>query len=172
MGGSTLFSVVGLLSAGWPIHHEHQTVTSRYIIPAWHVDATRDRFTGEVRCRIYQGSSRKPAVSYERGVLTFRFARKLDTTHASFSVDDGAVQPWTAVYPQVVATGARVRGRSMDNPTDGLVMLPTAILESAHVVTIRPAPTRRPQRFSVGGLAEALSIAETQGCDANTGFGS
>lgn len=170
MGVSPLLGVIGLLSAVWPFHHEHQTVTERYVIPAWHVDATRDKFTGEMRCRLYQGKRKKPTVAYAQGVLTFRFARKLDTTKASFRIDSGEVQPWTSVYPQIVETGARVRGKSMDNPTEGRVMLPASILAGAHVVTIRPTPTRRPQRFSVGGFADALSSGEAQGCDARTGF--
>ena len=170
MGGTPLLSALGLLSALWPFHQERQTVTERYLIPAWHVDATRDRFTGEMRCRVYQGKRKKPDVAYAQGVLTFRFARKLDTTRASFRVDNGAVQPWSAVYPQIVETGARVRGKSLDNPTEGQVLLPAVTLSGAHVVTIRPTPDRKPRLFSVNGFTDALSSGQAQGCDVRTGF--
>lgn len=170
MGGLPLLGALGLLSAMWPFHHERQVVTERYLIPAWHIDVTHDKFTGETRCRVYQGKRKKPLVAYAQGVLTFQFARRLDTTKASFQLDSGAVQPWTSIYPQIIATGARVRGKSLGNPTEGQVMLPVSILTGAHVVTIRPTPRKKPRTFSVGGFSDALSSGIAQGCDPRTGF--
>ena len=100
----------------------------------------------------------------------FRFARKLNTTRAAFQVDSGEVRAWTAVYPELIGTGARVSGRTMDNPTDGLVMLPVSVLAQAQTVTIRPTPQRRPQRFAIGGFSDALKAGVAQGCDPQTGF--
>lgn len=170
MGASPLISALGLVSALWPFHGKPQQVTSHYLIPAWHVDATKDRFTGEMRCRIYQGKRKKPDVAYAQGVLTFQFGRHLDTTNASFQIDGGDVQPWISIYPQIIATGGRVRGKSLDNPTEGKVMLPVSILSGAHLVTIRPTLRKAPRSFSVGGFDDALSSGVAQNCDAHTGF--
>lgn len=170
MGGTYLLAAASLLSGLWPFHHERQTVTERYVIPEWHVEATRDKFTHAMQCRVYQGTRKKPSISYYHDTLVFRFARKLNTTQAAFQVDSGEVRPWTAVYPDIIDTGARVAGRSMDNPTDGLVMLPVSALQQAQTVTIRPTPKRRPKRFAIGGFADALRAGVAQGCDPQTGF--
>jgi uncharacterized membrane protein len=49
-------------------------------------------------------------------------------------------------------------------------MLPISALVGAQVLTIRPVPNRRPQRFSIGGFSDALKSGVAQGCDADTGF--
>jgi hypothetical protein len=170
MGGTYLLTAASLLSGLWPFHHERQVVTERYVIPAWHIDSTRDKFTHAMTCRVYQGARKKPSVAYYHGALAFRFAHKLNTTQAAFQVDSGEVRPWTAVYPELIGTGARVAGRSMDNPTDGVVMLPVSVLAQAQTVTIRPTQQRRPWRFAIGGFSDALKAGVAQGCDPQTGF--
>lgn len=170
MGGTYLFAAASLLSGLWPFHHDRQIVAERYVIPEWHIDVARDKFTHAVQCRLYQGTRKKPLIAYYHDALVFRFARKLNTTQAAFQVDSGEVQSWTAVYPDLIGTGARVPARSMDNPTDGLVMLPLSALQQAQTVTIRPTPKRRPQRFAIGGFSDALRAGVAQGCAPETGF--
>lgn len=154
----------------WPFHHERQTVTREYLTPAWHVDVTRDKFTGQVRCRLYQGKRGSPLVTYFRSTLAFQFARKYNTTQASFRVDNGPVRPWTSVYPQLVGLGVPLPGRSLDNPTQGKVLIPLASLSPGHVVTVRATPNTRPLLFGIDGLGDALASARGQGCDPVTGF--
>ena len=154
----------------WPFHRERQTVTREYLTPAWHVDVTRDRFTGQLRCRLYQGRHKLPMVIYYRSSLAFQFAPRLNTTSASFRVDNGAVRPWSAVYPQLVGVGAPLSGRSMDNPTQGRVLIPLTVLSGGHVVTVRPTPNRRPQLFGIDGFGDAMGSARGQGCDPVNGF--
>lgn len=170
MGGSILLIASSLLSGLWPFNQERQTITERYVIPAWHIDATRDRFTQEMRCRIYQGNDKKPVVSFFQSALVFRFAHKLNTTRANFQVDMGKIRPWTAIYPELLGSGARLPGRSLDNPSEGMVILPVSILVGAQVVTIRPTPNSRPQRFGIGGFSDAFKSGVAQGCNARTGF--
>lgn len=162
-----LFVAAGL--SFWPFQHR-QTDTARYLIPAWHIDATLDRFTGRRICRVYQGSRRRPTASYQRGTLAFRFARGLDTTRADFRVDDGPAKAWTSVYPTLIGSGATLTGKSMTNPTGGLVILPVSEFENAATVTLRSAPRSRPRTFSVSGLRDALASAQRLGCNAEYGF--
>lgn len=154
----------------WPFGGHPQTDTSRYVIPAWHVDATRDRFTQKMVCRVYQGRRRDPDVTYQRETLAFQFGRGRNTTNADFKVDGAASRPWTAVYPALVANGATLPGRSLTNPTDGMVILPAALLDNASTVTIRPTQTSKPKIFSVSGFSDAVRSAQRLGCDFDYGF--
>lgn len=154
----------------WPFGHKPQTETTRYVIPAWHVDATRDRFTQKMVCRVYQGDRRNPVASYQRATLEFRFRHSIDTTRADFSIDNGPARPWTSAYPALIGSGATLTGKSMTNPTGGFVILPIALFEDATLITIRPTPTSRPKVFSVGGLRDAFRSAKRLGCDADYGF--
>lgn len=162
--------ILALAISFWPFGGKSQTETSRYLIPAWHVDTTRDRFTQKIVCRVYQGSRGDPDISFQRDTLAFQFGHGRNTTDADFRIDGGAVRPWTAVYPSLIASGATLTGASLTNPTDGMVILPVALLENATSVTIRPTPTSKPKTFSVAGLSDAVKAAQQLGCDFNYGF--
>lgn len=166
----TLVLLAVLAGGLWPFGHHAQTDRNRYLIPAWHVDTVRDRFEDRTVCRVYQGERRRPAVSYARGTLAFAFARSRNTLSADFRVDDGPVRPWTSIYPALVGAGATLPGRSMTNPTAGLVILPVATLAGATTVTIRARPNDRPRVFWVGGLDDAIASARRLGCDPGNGF--
>jgi hypothetical protein len=167
----TLLMALGLTTVLLaPVKHESQTVTERYQTPAWHIDATRDKFTHGLKCRLYQGGRGLPVVAYARGALAFQFSRGLNTTNADFQIDNGPVLPWTSVYPQLVGTGAPLTGKSLDNPTQGKVLLPVERLTGGHLVTIRAVPDHKPRRFSIDGFSDALASARSQGCDVVTGF--
>lgn len=163
--------VVLIASSLWPFGQHGQTSTNSYRIPAWGIRVVRDRFTGDSRCALVQGRHNKPGLSYAHGAVAFQFARQLNTTAASFKIDNGPVRAWSAVYPELVETGATLEGRSLDNPTSGKVLLPLAQLKGAHTVTIRPTPRAHPRLFSVDGLSDALGTAKNLGCDAKAGFG-
>jgi len=165
----TKFLALALLG-GWPFGSHGQTETSRYVIPAWHVETVRDRFTQRRVCHVFQGNRHHPKVSYSRGTLAFAFPRSRNTLEAEFSVDGGPARPWTSVYPAVVATGATLPGTSMTNPTQGLVILPVSALKGAIRVTIRSRPNDKPRVFSIAGLADAIASGGRLGCDADNGF--
>lgn len=162
--------LVVLASSLWPFGNSGQTVKNRYLVPAWHVDTVLDRFTNRTACRVYQGAARKPSVSYARGTLAFAFPRSRNIINADFRVDDGPARPWTSVYPAVVGSGATLAGKSMTNPTQGLVIIPVATVAGATTVTIRSRPDDKPRVFSVGGLQDAMAAARRLGCDPGNGF--
>lgn len=141
-----------------------QTVAQHFQVPAWNIRVLRDKFTGDHQCMIFQGKRRTPMVSYAHGVVSFQFSKQLNTVKASFKIDGGAVEPWDAVYPALAQTGAQLEGRSLDNPTGGKVMMPLSVLHGAHVVIIRPTPTKHPVRFSIDGLGDVLASAHNLGC--------
>lgn len=159
-----------LASVLWPFGNHGETETNRYLIPAWHVDTVRDRFTGRTECRVFQGSRRRPLISYARGTLAFAFPRSRNTIAADFRIDNGPVRPWTTVYPALTEAGATLAHTSMTNPTQGYVILPLGVLEDATTVTIRSRPKDRPRIFSVGGLGDAVASAKRLGCDPDYGF--
>lgn len=163
--------LAAMLASGlWPFGHHGQTETNGYLIPAWHIDTTRDRFTGRAECRVYQGSRTRPSVSYARKTLAFAFPRSRNTLMADFQVDRGPVRPWTSVTPSLTAAGATMANTSMTNPTQGYVILPVALLANATTVTIRSRPKDRPRTFSIGGLGDAIASARRLGCDPDYGF--
>lgn len=153
----------------WP-WHAAQTVTHTYAEPSWKMAITRDRFTGEVRCRVYQGPARRPWVVYARQSLAFRFVPRLSTLQAAYRVDGGTARPWTGVYPTLVQQGAGPSGASLENPTGGLVILPLSAFAGGHTVVIRPTPRARPRAFLVDGLTDVLANARQQGCASDTAF--
>ncbi|WP_404712181.1 hypothetical protein [Sphingomonas sp. MMS24-J13] len=154
-----------LASGLWPFGTS-QTSTQHFQVPAWNIRVTRDKFTQDRTCLVFQGRQRKPMVSYAHGAVTFQFASHLNTTEASFKIDNGPVRAWDDVYPALVQTGARLEGRSLDNPTGGKVMIPLSMLRGAHVVTVRPSPRTRPRSFAIDGLGDVLGSAQGLGCEA------
>jgi hypothetical protein len=157
-----------VLAAGlWPFGSS-QTATQHYQVPAWNIRVTRDKFTQARTCLVFQGKRNKPLVSYDHGAVAFHFGSRLNTTKASFRIDDGPVRSWDEVYPALVATGARLEGRSLDNPTGGKVMIPLSLLREAHVVTIRPTMTKRARSFGIDGLGDVLGSSRALGCESGT----
>lgn len=163
--------LITMLASGfWPFAHSGQTESNRYVIPAWHVDTVRDRFTGRTECRVFQGNRHDPSVSYARGTLAFAFPPSRNTLEADFRVDNGPARAWTSVYPTLVGAGATLPARSMSNPTGGYVVLPVSIIAGATIVTIRSRPQDHPRVFSVGGLTDAIASAKKLKCDPDYGF--
>ncbi|MGI9169578.1 MAG: hypothetical protein ACR2FH_05280 [Caulobacteraceae bacterium] len=161
-----VMALAGLLA--WPFHPTQQA-THTYSQPTWLFSIRRDRFTGAVECRVFQGHKR-PSVAFARRSLAFRFPSRLNTLRASYRVDGAPAVAWTTVYPTLVAAGANLPGASLDNPTSGLVILPLSALAGGHMVTIRPTPRSSPRAFYIDGLAEALAAAEVRGCVPDAAF--
>ncbi|HZK98990.1 MAG TPA: hypothetical protein VFC47_03735 [Caulobacteraceae bacterium] len=156
-------AILAILLAIWP-WRPPQATDRTYAQPAWRFSVRRDRFTGGVECRLFQGSAMSPAVAYARRSLAFRFARSPSTLEASYRIDRGPPLAWTKVYPALIAAGAGPPGGSMDNPTGGLVILPLTAIGGGHTVTIRPTPGSWPRTFHLDGLADTLATAKLQGC--------
>ena len=127
----------------------------------WQVQVERSTFTGEVLCRL---SARGRKVIYLPDALGFRFNRRLDTTDATFRVDGGAAYRWRDQLPELAHLEVPIDGKRMDAPTDGIVWLPSAMLEKASQVAIQPHPDRRPRIFLLDRFFDARLDARTRGC--------
>jgi|GEM_PF-5883379 len=154
----------------WPFGHDRQTESKHYVIPAWHIDVVRDRFTQERHCRVYQGNRHHPSVVYAHHAVGFQFNKKFNTANAWIQIDGSRPQPWTSVYPDLVGAGATLPGKSMDNPTEGLVLIPMSAFKGAHVIVIRAVGTKRPVTFGVDGLNDVLGTAHNLSCDLDRSF--
>ncbi len=165
-----LLASLSVFSTLWPFQSERQTKTERYATPAWHIDVTRDKFTNKIECRLYQGRRKHPLVSYTRSTLAFQFKRKFNTNKASFRIGSGPPVMWTSVYPQLIGLGATLSGKSLDNPSEGRVLIPAALFKDSFVIAIRATPKSKPILFGIHGLADSLESARGQGCDPDIGF--
>lgn len=155
---------LGILAGIWPFAPK-QTTHRAYVLPTWRFTTVKDKFTGQIHCRVYQGPKSRPAVSYASRTVAFHFARKLDVSHAWYKLDGGAAKPWSADYPALTALNVSLDGDSLENPTGGLVLIPADEVRGVHTVTIRPTDKSRPVDFGLDGLQDAIANARSQGCD-------
>ena len=167
---SLIISSLGALSLIWPFGQSTQTKAKEVRLPVWRIATYKDRFTGDVRCRVYQGPLKHPSVTYSSKAVAFHFKVSMNTTDAYFRLDAGPVHAWRVVYPKLVKLGIQLEGESLENPTGGLVIVPFEDLVNVHNVTIRPNPKSAPRTFGVDGLADAVSNAVSKGCDPDLGF--
>ena len=162
MTSSTLISLT-LLAGLWPFHAP-QVRTQAYTLPTWSYVQSRDRFTGQLACRVYEGPRGRPPVSYEGSAVTFRFLARMNTLRADYRLDGGQVRPWRDDLPALAEVGFTPDQGGLDNPTGGFVTLPARELAGVHTVTIRPTPRSRPIIFSIDGLPDAVEAARARGC--------
>jgi hypothetical protein len=167
---SLIVSGLGALSLLWPFGHAPQTTTKEFSLPVWRIATYKDRFTSQVRCRVYQGPLRRPLISYSSKAVAFHFKAPMNTTEAYFRLDSGPVKAWRTEYPKLVKLGVQLEGDSLENPTGGLVILPIEDLANIHTVTIRPTPKSTPRTFGIDGLTDAVANAVAHGCDPDAGF--
>jgi|688.fasta_scaffold242530_2 hypothetical protein len=164
-------AVLGALDALWPFGHgQSQTAQQQFRLPTWEVATYRDRFTGEVRCKLYQGRLQHPDVTYAAKTVAFHFRTTLNTTEAAYRLDGGEVRAWRAEYPKLIRLGVQLDGDNLENPTGGLVILPIEDLKAVHTITIRATPRTTPRTFGVDGLADAIASASTHGCNPDASF--
>lgn len=135
--------------------------TERYTAAqGWVLEVRRDAFTSATTCQI-----KARDMTYRHGVLTFRFATRVDTANALYRIDQGPAQSVGLVATEAAGLGAEFRSQNMKNPSNGRVHIPAAYLQTAQTVSIRPNPKRRSKAFSLTGFDKALSAAKDQGCD-------
>ena len=130
----------------------------------------RDKFTHQIRCRLYQGSPEKPHVYFMHNTVVFQFHKHWNTKDAWFQIDGGNPQAWTSIYPDLVAAGVTPKGRNLRNPSAGQVILPMSALRDVRSVQIRAVSWTKPERFSISGLNDALASAHNLGCDIDQSF--
>ncbi len=128
--------------------------------PGWILYVRQDRFTGTTSCLM---KGRK--MTYRHGVLTFHFSRRTDTANALYRVDQGPARAVGLVGPEAAGLGAEFKSKNTKNPSDGKVHIPSAHLEAAQTVSVRPNKKRQATSFSLTGFDQALTVAKRLNCD-------
>ncbi len=146
--------------ADFHLHRDRDVLRSNQVVSGWRIEVYQDKFSGHTTCRI-----RNHNVSFDRGVVTFRFPSSVDTANALFRIDGGPAQPVGSVAVEVAGLGARLHGDNSTNPSSGLVPLPARLLSTANTVSIQANPTRQHRDFTVHGLSGALDVARQKGCE-------
>lgn len=125
----------------------------------WHLRVRRDRFTGEVSCRLADRGA-----TYERGAVVFHLAPTVDTSAAVYRIDWGAPFHASDDAPELAHMGFALHLDELDNPSGGLVRVPVRKLVGARLVSIEPRPNGGNVRYKINGLSAALSVADHTGC--------
>jgi hypothetical protein len=134
------------------VHHYRQA--------GWHFTVRQDRFRGKTTCRIY-----KHDITYAEGVVTFQFARGVNTANARFRLDNGPPREAGSVAVEAAGLGVRFNGPNLRNPSDGEVHIPADVIGGATQVAIQPNSATNHRTFNLTGLSHALLVAKAQNCD-------
>lgn len=136
-----------------------QTSTIHRYVGGWTVKATSDRFTKIVTCSIAKGH-----VEFRKDVLIFHLSRLDDTTNAFFRVDDGPPRSVREATYDDQRRGYYRSGGPLENPSAGLVALPSFYVTGAKWVYIRATPRNDLSWFNVSRFADALALARAMKC--------
>ena len=136
----------------------------RYSVAGWLLEARTDPFTQVTRCRIANRLGGGSDATATPAAFTFRFARRMDTSDAWYRIDAGPPHPWRDLSAELIDAGAMGDAERLDNPSGGMVLVPTSELSHAQAITIRPAQRAVPRRFDLRGAWPLLAAAATLNC--------
>jgi hypothetical protein len=136
-----------------------QTTTRHYHLDGWTVRVIWDRFTGAASCTV-----RKGRVELIDDVLLFHSTSRVDTSDAVFRIDGGPARSVREATYADQRRGYYRNGGPLENPSAGLVALPSYYAANASWVYIRADVRRAPDGFDVRGLPQALALARSQKC--------
>ena len=136
-----------------------QTSTVHRHVGGWIVKVTTDRFTKAETCQLAKGH-----VEFRKDVLIFHLSRLDDTSNAYFRVDDGPARSVREATYEDQRRGYYRSGGPVENPSSGLVALPSFYVTGAKWVYIRATPRNDLSWFSVSRFADALARARSMNC--------
>jgi hypothetical protein len=154
----THVALIALLSFPVPWKHAGPTGAPDRV-DGWTLRVQADRFTGAHTCRLWRGG-----IDYQRQALVFHLPASIDTAGAVYRIDGGPAVPAASDEPELAALGFALHDDDLDNPSGGLVRIPSHRLTAAEAVKIEAAPGRRPVKFRISGLTAALAAARQAGC--------
>jgi hypothetical protein len=150
----------GLSDPGGPPAGQGDRQVRHYRVAGWRLEVHRDRFADLVACTL-----QKPGVTYDRGVLTFRFSHGVDTANALFRIDNAQPRGAGSVAVEAAGLGAHFNGPNLTNPSNGEVHIPADAVDEARKVSIEPNRRSAYRTFDVTGLSRAIEAAKARGCD-------
>lgn len=145
----------------------HSAVTRRFALDNWELRIQRNRFSGEVGCRL---SARDHHGAYAGSAVAFYLGKHIDTTLATYRLDGGPALRWRDQMPELVRLGTPMDGPGLEDPTGGFVWLPLSTLQGVNRVVVQATPDRRPKAFLLRGFVQLLNFARSQGCPADQNY--
>jgi hypothetical protein len=139
--------------------HYREAHVRHWHVQHWVVTVDTHRFTGDKTCRLVNGP-----VDYRRDALVFHFSDQVDTSNAIYRVDAGAPRTAQSDLIDLAKLGFSLYAPSLDNPSGGLVRIPTTRLQGASLVWIQAQTGKYPIKFTIAGFAAALDVARNAGC--------
>jgi hypothetical protein len=134
---------------------------ARYEQDGWALNVRHDDFTGLTSCSMLSTDRR---IVVQPAAIGFRFAKGSDTFHAWYQVDGAAAQRWQDMYSALIMADADIDGPGLDDPTGGVMWLPTELVRTAREVTVRLHDRGDARMFRLQGLDPMLAAADRLGC--------
>ncbi len=128
-----------------------QVTSHLYSAGSWRLRVTRDAFARTTACHV----GRRDA-EVRRGALIWKLGRGVDTSQAVWRIDAG--EPRRQSLLDLPASA------NLDNPSDGRLAVPVALLAGARSVETRPSPHAHVRRLDVAHLDELIATADRLGC--------
>lgn len=122
-----------------------------YAAGPWRLRVTRDAFARTTICRVGHRDA-----EVRHGALLWDLGDHVDTSRAVWRIDGGEPRRQSLLD---LPTSA-----NLDNPSDGRLAVPVALLAGARWVETRPTPRAHVRRLSVARLDELLAAADRLGC--------
>jgi len=141
--------------------HDNRLSREVYGLGPWRLRLERDAFSGATRCTMWGHDGR---LFYQPGAVGFDVGGR-NLMDAAIRVDQAKAVSFRNLLPELAQARARIGGRDMDRPTDGLVWVPVARLETARRVAIAPHFGGGIRHFSIEGLERLIFYARSQGCE-------
>ena len=161
-GGVALVAAVPGMALAWPfVPHRPNITTEATSLGDWRLDIARDRFSGEIACRL---RARDHKAFFRAGAVGFRFRSAWNVDQAVYRLDGGAPRAFRDDLPSLIARGVPLDRGGMDNASRGIVWVPFENLASANAIAIEPRSDRRAVTFHFRGLVALHEIAVARGC--------
>jgi len=133
----------------------------------WRLDIARDRFSGAIACRLM---ARDHHALYRAQAVAFGLRHARDVARAVYRIDGGPPRASRDDLPALIAARAPIDRGPMDDPQQGLVWVPLAVLATGNNIAIEPGPGQRIHRFHYRGLVALHDIAVERGCAPDSRF--
>ena len=142
----------------------HLLDVRRYAQDGWTLTISEDTFSRVTTCSLVGRHMR-----FQSGAIGFDTRTTEGIDEDWYAIDGASPRPWRDVYPDLLAAGVRLETGGIDNPTDGIVWLPTEAVSSAHSVRVEASTSsgRRLRVFRLGGFALMHAAALRLGCATN-----
>ncbi len=129
---------------------------ARYHVPGWTVTVRSDPFIDARSCKV---EARR--IRLQGPLVWFDLGRAARTQDVVYRIDGGPPQDLGTAHLDPLKLS---QDEALNNPSGGEVGLPAGLLTGARFVWIRADDARRPVRFDVSRLPQAVSLAARLDC--------